>query len=72
MPSVSVRSSSGIRSLLSSFKRVFPYQELPIKKDTERREHEMNNELMERILQFNCKAEKAENCGARVTSGGDS
>ena len=33
--------------------------------------NEMNNELMERIRLFNCKAEKAENCGARVTSGGE-
>ena len=56
---------------MSSFKRGFPYQELPIKKDTERKENEMNNELMERIRQFNCKAEKAENCGARVTRGGE-
>ena len=54
---------------MSSFKRGFPYQELPIKKDTERREHEMNNELMERIRLFNCKAEKAEKDGYTVADG---
>ena len=35
----------------------------------ERKEHEMNNELIERIRLFNCKAEKAEKDGYTVADG---
>lgn len=36
---------------------------------TERKEHEMNNELMERIRQFNRKAEKARKDGYTIAEG---